>query len=62
MIITKLDSTEIMKNVHKVDVRNLYNSKNAMISIITLKPGERLKRHITPVDVVFFCSLRDRCC
>jgi len=54
MIIKKLSEIEIMKNAHGVDVRNVYNTSDAMISVITLLPGESLKRHITPTDVVFY--------
>lgn len=54
MIIKKLDETDIMDNAHNVDARNLYNTQDAMITVITLKPGQSLKRHITPVDVAFY--------
>lgn len=54
MITRKLDSTNIMNNPHNVDTRNLYNTPDAMISVITLYPGESLRRHITPVDVEFY--------
>ncbi|MCK5849202.1 MAG: cupin domain-containing protein [Caldisericia bacterium] len=54
MIIKKLRDTDIMKTAHNVDARNLYNSENAMITIIRLKPGQSLKKHITPVDVAFY--------
>jgi quercetin dioxygenase-like cupin family protein len=55
MIITrKLEETSIMETPHKVDARNVYDTKDAMITIITLKPGESLKRHITPVNVAFY--------
>lgn len=55
MIITrKLHEQPIMETAHKVDARNLYNTPNAVISVILLKPGQMLKRHITPVDVAFF--------
>jgi quercetin dioxygenase-like cupin family protein len=37
-----------------VDARNLYSTGDAMVSVITLKPGQSLKRHITPVDVAFY--------
>ena len=43
-----------MDNTHGVDVRNLYNTDQAVITVITLEPGQSLKRHITPVDVVFY--------
>ena len=51
---TKLADTGIMDNAHNVDARNLYNTPDAMITVITLEPGQSLKRHITPVDVVFY--------
>ncbi len=54
MITKKLADTEIMLTAHNVDARNLYNTKEAMISVLTLQPGQALKRHITPVDVVFY--------
>jgi len=54
MIIKKLSETEIMNNAHGVDAKNLYNKEEAMITIITLEPGQSLKRHITPVDVAFY--------
>ena len=54
MINRKLSEVEIMDNAHGVDVRNLYNTEDAMISVITLEPGQSLKRHITPVDVAFY--------
>lgn len=43
-----------MDNKHNLDVRNLYDSDEALINVITLKPGENLRRHITPVDVCFY--------
>ena len=43
-----------MKNAHNVDARNLYNKEEAMVTVITLTPGQSLKRHITPVDVAFY--------
>lgn len=49
-----LDDTQIMKNPHGVDARNLYNTSAAMITVITLQPGQSLRRHITPVDVAFY--------
>lgn len=54
MITRKVAEVELMKNAHNVDARNIYNSADAMITVITLKPGESLKRHITPVDVAFY--------
>jgi len=42
------------KNPHNVDVRKIYDSPHAMAVVITLQPGESLKKHITPVDVFFY--------
>ncbi len=47
-------SEEIRENPHKVDVRQLYNDPSAQIMHISLKSGESLKPHLTPVDVVFY--------
>ncbi len=54
MIIRKLQDTPIMKTAHNVDARNLYDTEHAVISVITLQPGQSLKKHITPVDVAFY--------
>jgi quercetin dioxygenase-like cupin family protein len=54
MITRKLSEVGIMENAHGVDARNLYNTPDAMITVITLEPGQSLKRHITPVDVAFY--------
>ena len=50
----KLSEVEIMPNAHDLDARNLYDSPFAVVTVITLKPGQALKKHITPVDVVFY--------
>jgi len=54
MNIIELAKTEIMKTAHKVDARNLFQSPDVMVTIIELQPGQKLIRHITPVDVVFY--------
>ncbi|MBN2735658.1 MAG: cupin domain-containing protein [Spirochaetales bacterium] len=55
MIITKkLADAPIMETAHNVDARNLYNTANAMVTVIKLLPGQSLKKHITPVDVAFY--------
>lgn len=41
-------------NPHHVDARKVYDSPHATAVVITLRPGEALKRHITPVDVFFY--------
>lgn len=54
MKITKLNETPVKETAHKVDARELYNKDSAQAVHITLKSGESLKPHITPVDVFFF--------
>lgn len=54
MKIVKLNDTKIAETPHKVDVRKLYDTENALTVHITLQPGEKLIRHITPVDVFFY--------
>jgi len=41
-------------NPHGIDVRRVYENEHALASHLTLKPGEKLIRHITPVDVFFY--------
>jgi quercetin dioxygenase-like cupin family protein len=54
-MITRNFRTETVKeNPHNVDVRQMYNDPSAQIMHITLKPGESLKPHKTPVNVVFY--------
>jgi quercetin dioxygenase-like cupin family protein len=54
MTIRNVSETSVMENAHNVYARNLYSKPEAMMTVITLKPGQSLKRHITPVDVVFY--------
>ena len=54
MIAKKLNDIKKMETANDVDVRNLYDSKEALINVITLKAGEALKPHITPENVVFY--------
>lgn len=54
MKIIKVSETEIIETPHKVDARELYNKETAQVIHITLKPGESLKPHKTPVDVFFY--------
>lgn len=54
MISRKFDTEPGRDNPHNVDVRQLYNRDSAQIVHITLKPGESLKPHRTPVDVAFY--------
>ena len=54
MKMVKWNDVEITQNPHGVDVRKLYDTKHAQVVHIILKPGEKLKKHLTPVDVIFY--------
>lgn len=43
-----------MPNPHGVHAARIYDTEHAQAVHILLKPGESLKRHITPVDVFFY--------
>lgn len=51
--ITKVSEVVSKENPHGVDARPVYVHDNAQVVILTLKPGDSLRRHITPVDVFF---------
>ena len=54
MKITDVNNTATIKTPHEVEARKIYDTKNALVIHLTLKPGEALRRHITPVDVIFY--------
>ena len=54
MKIINVKNIEIAKTPHNVDVRKLFSFEHATIVQISLKPGEALKLHKTPVDVCFY--------
>ena len=54
MKITGRTTAQANPNPHKVDARRLYDGEHAQVVHIELKPGERLKKHITPVDALFY--------
>lgn len=41
-------------NPHGVDARSLHSTEYVQVTMITLKPGEGLKLHLTPVDAFFY--------
>jgi len=41
-------------NPHGVDARGLHSTEHVQVTMITLKPGEGLKLHLTPVDAFFY--------
>ncbi len=54
MIIRTLSDTPVMEGSGGLDARNLYNTDDAVVTVLKLSPGESLRKHITPVDVAFF--------
>jgi len=54
MQVKSISQAKITKNIHQVDARNIYDKETAQAVHLSLKPGESLKKHITPVDVFFF--------
>jgi mannose-6-phosphate isomerase-like protein (cupin superfamily) len=54
MKIKKIADAPSYQNPHGVDVRKLYDTRHAQAVVIILEPGQQLKRHITPVDAIFF--------
>lgn len=41
-------------NPHQVSAKIIYDHEEAQCVHILLKPGESLKRHVTPMDVFFY--------
>jgi mannose-6-phosphate isomerase-like protein (cupin superfamily) len=54
MKVVEVKDMESKPNPHGVDARNISDNDSAQVVHITLQPGESLKKHITPVDVVFY--------
>ena len=54
MKITEVADVVSGPNPHHVDARKIYDTPHAIAVVITLQPGEALKKHITPVDVFFY--------
>ncbi len=50
----KVESMRKEENPHGVDARKLYDTEKVQVIHILLNPGERLKRHITKTDVLFY--------
>lgn len=51
---TSLNEFPERPNPHGVSARTIYDTQFAQCLHIVLKPGEALKKHITPVDVFFY--------
>jgi len=54
MKILRVAEAPLAPNPHGVEVRRLQETPHVMASLVTLQPGESLKRHVTPVDVFFY--------
>ena len=54
MKIVKVLEAPEAPNPHDVSARALHNTEHVQASMVTLKPGEALKRHVTPVDVFLY--------
>lgn len=52
-IVNALNAPE-SPNPHGVSARGLLSTEHAQVVMVTLQPGEKLKLHITPVDVFFY--------
>ncbi len=54
MRVIEVKNVQSKPNPHGVDARSISDMDSAQVVHITLQPGEALKKHITPVDVVFY--------
>jgi mannose-6-phosphate isomerase-like protein (cupin superfamily) len=54
MKVTEVKDVQSKPNPHGIDARSISDTESAQVVHITLQPGESLKKHITPVDVVFY--------
>jgi len=54
MNIIEVQKTKVAPNPHGVDVRKMFENDKVQVVHITLKPGEQLKKHMTPGDVLFY--------
>jgi mannose-6-phosphate isomerase-like protein (cupin superfamily) len=54
MKVIEVKDVQSKPNPHGVDARGISDTESAQVVHITLQPGESLKKHITPVDVVFY--------
>ena len=54
MKIVEVEKADGAPNPHGVDARMISDTESAQVVHLTLAPGESLKKHVTPVDVVFY--------
>lgn len=54
MEVVEAKTADLTANPHQVKASKLHDSEHAQVMHIVLEPGESLKKHITPVDVIFY--------
>lgn len=54
MFVVKAEEAERMENPYGADVRALLKRENVKAMLVTLKPGEALDTHTTPVDAFIY--------
>lgn len=54
MKLTRVQNISGFQNPHAVEAKRLYDTDNAEVIHMALKPGQSLKKHVTPVDVFFY--------
>ncbi|MCJ7634733.1 cupin domain-containing protein [Candidatus Bathyarchaeota archaeon] len=54
MKLTRVQNIRGFQNPHAVEAKRLYDTDNAEVIHMALKPGQSLKKHVTPVDVFFY--------
>ena len=54
MKITRVAESNTFSNPHNVAAKKIFESPQATVIHMALNPGESLKSHVTPVDVVFY--------
>lgn len=54
MLIVNARTAQEKPTPHGVSVRPLFDSPHVQAAVISLQPGQSLKRHITPVDACFY--------
>ena len=54
MIVTEVSAAPVRPNPHGVESKTRYDREQGQIVHLTIRPGQGLKKHITPVDVAFY--------
>lgn len=54
MKIVDAKNAKVTPNPHNVQASKIYDTGHAQAVHMVLKPGESLKKHVTPVDVFFY--------